>query len=179
MNKWLTYLIGPESVLVVIAIFMFSVAARHNSGEGEDIRLVEKLVMTLAFWVVPMAFATIAVPGARNWLWLARAVVFTSIILLVIATRLIAAFGTGAKGQDAAFIMVLIFGVSVMSICSAMTGALILAETRPAFAGWFRERWIIGITATALAALPIAVTLGIVQLIGVATVASVWSAIKR
>ncbi|HYG22863.1 MAG TPA: hypothetical protein VEH04_08780 [Verrucomicrobiae bacterium] len=179
MNRWATYLLGPETVLTIITFVIFTVCARHSSGEGKDVELLEKILMGLAFWVVPLVFATVSVPGARNWWWLGRAIGLTSIMLLVIACRLISGFGTGAKGQDAAFILVMILGIVMISLCAAVSGGWILFDLRPGFANWFRNHRFVGSLLVAAGAIPIAIALGLVQIAGVTLVASVWSSFKR
>ena len=178
MNRWATYLIGPETVLTVITIVIFSICSRHNSGEGKDVELMEKLVMGIAFWLVPLVFLTIFVPGARNWWWLGRASVLTLIMLLVMAGRLIAGFGTGAKGQDAGFLMVMCFGTVMIAICGAITGAMVLAETKPAFANWFGNHRLLGSLAVAASTIPFAIALGILQMIAIAIYAF-WVELRR
>src|SRR5262245_30843854 len=110
MNRQLTYLFGPETVLAVLTAAIFWFCARHNSGEGRDVNIMEQLVVMLPLFVVPLVFATVLVPGAKNWWWLGRAIVFTYIMLGICAGRIITGFGTGAKWQDAAFILVILFG---------------------------------------------------------------------
>lgn len=161
MNRQLTYLIGPESVLTVLGVLLFWFCARHNSGQGRDVELMEKIVWLLPFLVVPCVFATVFVPGAKSWWWLGRAIVLTFVVLLVCGSRVITGFGSGAKGQDAAFIIIITFGTVVVSLASAVAGAMILAATKPAFGEWFRLRPVLGSTLTALAALPIGVVLGL------------------
>lgn len=179
MSRASTLLAGPELVLALITGAVFWFCARHNSGAGRDVLLCEKILMLLPLLVVPAAFATVFVPGARTWWWLARAVVFTYLILFVCAGRLIAGFGSGAKGQDAAFIMVLIFGTAAIAVGSAIAGAMILAETRPAFAAWFGARKVLGSFLTMVATLPIGFGLGLVATVGVTLFAFISSAFKR
>ena len=179
MSRATSLLTGPELVLALLTGAVFWFCARHDSGEGRDVQLCEKLLMLLPLLVVPAAFATVLLPGAKTWWWLGRAVVFTYVFLLVGAGRLIAGFGTGAKGQDAAFIMVLIFGTVLIAIGTAVTGAMVLAENRPAFAAWFGARKILGSLLTAVATVPIGFALGIVATIAVTVVASLATAFKR
>jgi|GEM_PF-4936477 hypothetical protein len=179
MNRWTTYLAGPETVLAIITMLIFGICARHNSGEGRDVELMEKLVTGLAFWVVPLVFATVFVPGSKNWWWLGRAVMFTSVMLLVMAGKLISGFGTGSKGQDAGFIMVMVFGVFMVAVCSAIAGAMILSETKPAFGSWFSNHKFVGSLLVLVAMVPIGFLLGIIQSVGVGIFLSAWSAFKR
>lgn len=178
MRRYLTYWIGPETVVLLLGIATFWICARHNSGQGRDVDLMEKMVMALPFVMVPVVFATVFVPGAKNWWWLGRAVGWTLAGMLILAGRLITGFGMGAKGQDVAFMMVMIFGIIGVSIAAAMTGAMVLAEVRPGFADWFRSRWILGSLLTLLAAVPIGVTLGLASTVVVVVYAGV-SSLKR
>ena len=179
MNRPVSLLAGPELVLAILGALIFWVCARHNSGVGRDVDLMEKLVMMLPLLIVPPAFATILLPDAKTWWWLGRAVVFTYIVLLVCAGRLIAGFGEGAKGQDAAFILVLAFGTALIAVGSTVSGAMILAETKPAFGAWFGARKVLGTVLTALAVVPVGFGLGLAATMAVALVASVYSAVKR
>lgn len=179
MSRNLTYFLGPESVLTLLGAAVFWICARHNSGDGRDAALMEKLVMLLPFVVVPIVFATIFVPGAKNWWWLGRAIVLTFVMLSICAGRLIHGFGMGAKGQDAAFIMVITFGIVGVAFATTITGAMILAEAKPAFADWFRARKIIGSILLLLSSVPIGFALGIVVTLGIGIFAGIYTSIKR
>lgn len=161
MNRPLSILFSPAAVLAVITAAVFWFCARHPSGASRDVEVLERLVMGLPHLVGPVVFATVTVPGAKNWWWLGRAVGFTFIALCVGAGRMIAGFATGANGQDAEFIMVLAFGWILESLGIVIPGAMILGETRPAFADWFRHRRFFGSFLTLLSALPIGFGLGV------------------
>jgi len=178
MNRNLTYLFGPDLVLALLSAAVFWFCARHNSGEGRDIVLMEKLVMCLPLVVVPLVFATIIVTGAKNWAWLARTVLFTYTMLSICAGRIISGFGTGAKGQDAAFIMVIVFGTVLIALGTSITGAMILAKVKPAFADWFSARKIVASILTVISAVPIGFVLGISVTVLIAILASAYSAVK-
>lgn len=160
MNRQLTYLVGPESVLTLLGLLIFWFCARHNSGERHDVDLLEKLVWLLPFIVVPCVFATVFVPGAKSWWWLGRAIVLTFVMLLVCGGKIVDGFGSGARGQDAALIIIATFGTVAVSLASAIAGAMILAANKPAFGEWFQARPVLGSMLTALAALPIGFVLG-------------------
>jgi len=179
MSRATSLFAGPELVLAVITAAVFWFCARHNSGEGRDVMLCERLLMLLPLLIVPPAFATVLLPGAKTWWWLGRVIVFTYVFMLVGAGRLIAGFGTGAKGQDAAFILVVVFGTVLIAIGTAVTGAMVLAEHRPAFAAWFGARKLLGVVLTAIAIVPIGFALGLVATIGVTLVASTMTSFQR
>jgi hypothetical protein len=179
MNRQLTYFIGPETTLAILSAAVFWICARHNSGECRDIAIMEKLVMSLPFLVVPIVFATLFVPGAKTWWWLGRTIPLTFLMLMICSGRIISGFGSGAKGQDAAFIMVIIFGTIAVSLAASVAAAMILSETRPAFADWFRGRKILGSFLTLLSAVPIGAVLGIIVTVGVAIFAAAYSGLKR
>jgi hypothetical protein len=160
MNRPLTYLLGPETVLTLLGLLVFWFCARHSSGERHDVDQLEKLVWLLPFIVVPCAFATVFVPGAKTWWWLGRAIVPTFVMLIVCGLKIVDGFGSGAKGQDAALIIIATFGTVAVSLASAVAGAIILAANRPAFGEWFQARPVLGSVLTALAALPIGAVLG-------------------
>jgi len=179
MSRLPAFLLGPELVLAVLSAGVFWYCARHNSGEGRDTELMSRLVMLLPLLMVPAAFATVIVPGATTWGWLVRTIIFSYVCVLVCAGRAIAGFGMGPRGQDAAFIMALGFGTVLIAIGTAVTGAMILAGTRPAFAAWFGARKLLGSFLTALASLPIGIGLGLASTMTVALLASVYTAFKR
>ncbi len=179
MNRNLTYFIGPEIVLALFSAILFWFCARHNSGEGRDLLLMEKLVMLLPLILVPLVFATIFVPGARSWWWLGRAVVLTFVMLLVCGGRLISGFGTGAKGQDGAFFMIIMFGAVAIALATAVTGAMILAELKPGFGDWFRARKFLASFLTLLSAVPIGFILGVTVALGFGAFIGFYSAFKR
>lgn len=178
MNRPLSLLAGPELVLVGLTGAVFWFCSRHTSGGGRDVDALEKLAMLLPLLMVPPAFATVAFPGAKTWWWLGRTVVFTYVLLLACAGRVIAGFGDGAKGQDAAFIMILVFGTVLIAIGTTVACALILAETRPGFAAWFAGRKVLGSLLTAVATVPIGFALGLTATVAVALVASIYTSIK-
>lgn len=177
-KKWLLIL-GPETVLLLAAAGVFWFCARHDSGEGRDLLVLERLVMVLPLAVVPLAFATVLVPGAQSWWWLGRAIVVTLAGLMICAGKIIAGFGSGAKGQDAAFVLVVVFGIALVSVGTAATGALILAANHAGFAEWFRVRRLLGCVLTMLAVLPIGVVLATGTTVLVGVTAGIWSALSR
>lgn len=179
MNRPLTYLVGPESVLTLLGLLVFWFCARHNSGERHDVDQLERLVWLLPFIVVPCAFATVFVPGAKTWWWLGRAIVPTFVLLIVCGIKIVDGFGSGAKGQDAALIIIITFGTLAVAFATAVTGAMILAANRPAFGEWFQARPVLGSTLTALAALPIGVVLGIVVTLAFSVSVFVSTLLKR
>ncbi len=56
MSRLVSFILGPESVLLLISALVFWFCARHNSGVGRDVELLERLLMVLPFIVVPLAF---------------------------------------------------------------------------------------------------------------------------
>jgi hypothetical protein len=161
MNRPLSYLLGPEAVLVLFSALLFWFCSRHNSGEGRDIVIMEKLIWAIPLIITPIAFATILAPDAKNWWWLGRAIVFTYIAIMVCGYRLVAGLGSGSKGQDGALIMLVVLGSVAIAIATAVIGAMILAATKPGFANWFHAHKILGTFLTALAAIPIGFVLGL------------------
>lgn len=161
MNRPLSYLLGPETALALFSVLLFWFCARHNSGAGRDVAIMEKLIWLLPFIATPIAFATILTPDAKNWWWLGRAIVFTYIAILVCGYRLVHGLGSGPKGQDVALILLLVLGAVAIAIATAVTGAMILAATRPGFANWFHAHKFLGSFLTALATIPIGFVLGL------------------
>lgn len=179
MNRFLTYFIGPETVLTAVTVALFWFCGRHNSGEGRDVRLMELILMWLPFALVPLAFATIFVPGAKTWSWLGRTVILTFLAMVICAVRLLEGFGTGAKGQDAGFILVVTFGGFTVAIGSVIAGAMILAAQKPGFATWFREHRIIGSILSVVSVVPLGFVYAFVVTMVVFVGASFVSAFKR
>lgn len=178
MNRFLTFALGPEIIVVGTAIFVYWFCGRHHSGAGRDLIVLERLVTLLPLFVVPAIFSTIFVPGARNWLWLGRALGFTFLGLVLCSAKIIGAFGTGAKGQDAAFILVIVFAIILSSIGSAISGAMILSAVKPAVGVWFRQHPVAGGVLTVLSAVPIGFVLGLTVTLLIGLVAGVWSAFR-
>ncbi len=161
MSRPLTYLLGPETALVLFSGLLFWFCARHNSGEGRDLALMEKLIWAIPFIITPLAFATILAPDAKHWWWLGRAIVLTYIAIMVCGYRLIEGLGSGAQGQDVGLILLLMLGAVAIAIATAVTGAMILAETKPGFANWFHAHKILSAFLTALTTIPIGAVLGL------------------
>lgn len=161
MNRPLTYLFGPEAVLALFSVLLFWFCSRHNSGEGRDVAVMEKLIWALPFIITPIGFATILAPDAKNWWWLGRAIGFTYIAILVCGYRLIHGLGSGAKGQDAAFILLIVLASAAIALATAVTGAMILIATKPGFANWFQTHKVLGSFLTLLSAVPIGFVVGI------------------
>lgn len=162
MNRPITYLLGPEAALAVSTALLFWFCARHNSGAGRDVALMEKLIWAIPFLLTPIAFATILVPDAKNWCWLGRAIGFTYLAIFVCGYRLICGLGSGSKGQDVAMILLVVLASVAIAIASSITGAMILAATKPGFANWFQAHNFLGSCLTVLAMIPIGFVLGIV-----------------
>jgi hypothetical protein len=155
INRQLTYLIGPETVLTLASLIVFWFCSRHNSGEGRDVAIMEKMIWAIPFLLAPLAFATIVVPGAKTWWWLGRANLFTFIAIFVCGARSIHGLGSGSKGQDVAFILLVVTGSLATALATAPAGAMILAATKPAFASWFQAHKVLGTIFTLAAVAPI------------------------
>ena len=167
MNRILPFLLGPELVTALLVLVTYGFCARHNSGEGRDVEIMSRLVWLVPFLITPLVFATVFVPGARNWTWLGRAVLLTFVAVFVCGGRIIDGFGSGSKGQDGAMILLVMLGSFTVALGIAITGAMILAEARPGFAAWFGGHRFLASTLTLIAAVPIGVALGFtVSLVG-------------
>ena len=179
MNRLLNLLLTPEIVLLVLTGCVWAFCARHASGEGRDVERMERLIMLLPWLVVPVVFATVLAPGARNWIWLTRAVTETFLMMVVCSGRIISGFGNGARGQDAAFLMTMIFGTVAVALATSAAGAYILAEVRPAFGAWFRTHWILAPALTLIASVPIGLVQGFVLTVLVGVGAAFYSGFTR
>lgn len=162
MNRSISYLLGPETVLAVATALLFWFCARHNSGAGRDVAIMEKLIWAIPFLLTPIAFATILVPDAKNWWWLGRAIGFSYVAIFVCGSRLICGLGSGSKGQDVAMILLVVLASVAIAVASSVTGAMILAATKPGFANWFQAHKLLGSCLTVLAMIPSGFTLGII-----------------
>jgi hypothetical protein len=179
MSRALNILLGPEVVLAALTAVVFLFCARHNSASDHDVRLLEKVLMLLPLVLVPIAFATVFAPGARNWVWLGRVNFATILCLSLCGYRLVSGFGTGAKGQDVGFMLVVGFGIGLSTLANAICGAMVLREQKPSIATWYQMHPIGGHLLTAVATLPILVVQVIVTVVIVAAVALVASAFER
>jgi hypothetical protein len=179
MSRYLTYLVGPELVMILAVVATHLILAKHTSGEGRDIRIAEQMVMGLPPLVALLAFFTIFVPGSRDWWWLGRAIIAVFIGTGFVASRCIDAFGSGSKGQDGAFLLAYVFAGAVVSLGTAVGAAMIQAAANPAFADWFRMRPVIGSFLTLLAAVPIGVVLLFVGGTLGAVVLAIWAELSR
>ena len=173
-RRWI--LLAPEAVAALAVAIVFALCALHPSGEGEDIAFLERMVWLLPVVVVPAVFVTILLPGARSRAWLLRATIACFVALLVGAMRIVEGFGTGARGQDAALILVMSFGLVLVSLGLAIAGAIVLAHERPAFGAWFHRRRLAGSALTLLATLPIGFVLGVTLAFALGVLGGLWSA---
>jgi hypothetical protein len=178
MSRVVALLAGPESVLAALTAAVFLCCARHTSYSDADVRVLERLMWWLPLLVVPLAFATVFLPGGRTWLWLGRANFATIIALGVCAARVVSGFGapgSGPKGQDVGFILMASFGLGFAALANALCGAMILRAQKPALAEWFREHTLLGPSLTVLAAVPVflaeLVAGGLLSMVAVAVLA--------
>lgn len=179
MSRLLTYLLGPETVLVLVNLAVFWFCARHGSGAGEDLRWMERGVWLMPPLAVGAAFLTLAVPGASGWWWLGRAILASLVGTAVLAWRLVEGFGSGAKGQDAAYIIALCLTGLSIGLGTAVAGAILLARQNPAFAEWWRMRPVVGIVLTLGASVPLGAGLVLVTAVGGGLLLGLMSAFRR
>ncbi len=178
----MTFLVGPESVMLFLTILSYLLAARHGSYESRDVAVLERAMWLLPVVAVPLAYSTIFAPGARNWWWLCRANLATYLGLILCSVRIVQGFGapgTGPKGQEIGVFVVMCLGVVFSSIASTSTGAMILASQKPAFSGWFGAHRFIGILLAALAAVPVAILTTLVGSVLLAAYVGISKAIER
>ena len=178
MNRRMTYGVGPETVALLLGAFLFWYAAQHGSGEGGDLARLSEATMLMPLGVVPLVFATYFVPGAGTWSWLIRALVGSWAVMFVGGARMISGFGSGAKGQDAAFMLLLVFGTSLVAVAATLAGARILYVQRPPFAAWFRGHKFLGILLTLASMVVVGVVMGFVITFGVGVAAGVWMGLR-
>jgi len=147
-----------------------------------DVRSLERLLWFLPLLIVPLAFATLYLPGAKTWVGLARVNVAAAICLAVCAGRIVSGFGapgSGPKGQDVGFILIVSLGLVFSALANSICGAMILRGQKPAIAEWFRVHSFVGPTLTALASVPVLVAEVVAGGVVVALVAMVITLFKR
>ena len=141
MNRITRLLLGPEMVLSAFSVAVFLFCSRHRSYGSDDVSALEILLLLLPFIAVPLAFATIYVPGAKTWIWLGRVNLALMATLTLCGYRIVMGFGapgSGPRGQDVGLLLVLSLGIAFSSLANAITGAMILRAQKPAAAEWFR-----------------------------------------
>lgn len=179
MNRLPAFLIGPETTLALCSVMVFWFCSRHGSGESRDVVLMERLIWLLPFLLVPVAFATIFSPGAKTWWWLGRAVTSSYAAIFFCGHRIIRGLGSGAKGQDAAFILLIVSGTVAIALASTMGGAIILASTKPGFADWFQAHKMLGSFLTVVTAVPVGFVLGFLVTTGLGWFGGLVAVLKR
>jgi heme O synthase-like polyprenyltransferase len=103
-----------------------------------------------------------------------------SLVGAAVATwRVVEGFGTGAKGQDAAFVIALCLAGVAMGIGSAVTGAMILADKRPEFAAWLRARPVLGSVLTLAVAAPLGLGIVVIAMFTLGFLASLVGALRK
>lgn len=179
MSRSMRYLIGPELVMLIVIPVVYAICARHPSGEGHDVSVLEKLLMVLPPIATALVFLTILTPGAANWWWLGRALSASFIGVGIFSMRILHGFGAGAKGQDAGFILAMTSTGAVASLGAAIAGAVILTRSYPSIGDWFRTHRFAGSALTLLATLPIGAALFFVVATGIGVAAGLWSSFRR
>jgi hypothetical protein len=168
VNRFLTFLVGPESVLTGLTLAIYWFCARHGSYASRDVTILERA----------LAYATFLVPGARSWGWLVRVNLALLVALVVGSIRIIDGLkepGTGANGGAIGLLVVICLWILVGSLANSVSAALLLSEQRPALAEWFRQRKFLGGLLTVLAAVPMAFAM--TTLTGVA--AGIYAGLQR
>lgn len=179
MPRLLSIALGPELLMAVIVACVFGFCARHATTSPGQTEILERLIFLLPPLIVLAVFLTVFVPGAANWWWLGRASVVSMVGTGIVAGRIIAGFGSGAKGQDAAFIVAIMFAGFAASLAIPASGAYVLARTNSSFAEWFRMRPVIGVLLTIAAAVPVGVALFFIVSFGGGILLGIWSAFRR
>lgn len=182
MPRGFSIVFSPELVVGLLTLAVFGFCAQHGSYSTRDVARLERLAWVLPLIAVSAVFATVLIPAHWNWLWLVRANLALFAGLSASAFRIVGGFGapgSGPKGQDAGFILILALGVILASFASSISAAWIQAAHQPAFAAWFREHRFLGTILVVLAAIPMGV--GLVMVVGVTLGAATafWSAFRR
>lgn len=179
MIRLLPFLVGPETAMLLCTLGVYAICSRLPTGEPDALRILERMVWLLPPLAVVLVFLTVLVPGNANWLWLARATLVSLVGPSIFVWRIVEGFGSGAKGQDAAFIIAFAFAAITASVGVSVAGAAILGERSPAFAEWFRMRPLVG----SLLVLASTVPIGIALVVGGSTIGGfllgIYFAIRR
>jgi hypothetical protein len=179
MIRLLPFLVGPETAMLLCTLGVYAICSRLPAGEPDAMRILERMVWLLPPLAVVLVFLTVLVPGNANWLWLARATLVSLVGPSIFVWRIVEGFGSGAKGQDAAFIIAFAFAAITASVGVSVAGAAILGQRTPAFAEWFRMRPLVG----SLLVLASTVPIGIALVVGGSTIGGfllgIYFAIRR
>ncbi|MSU59902.1 MAG: hypothetical protein EXS35_17335 [Pedosphaera sp.] len=101
MNRQLTSLLGPEAAMTLLTALVFLFCARHYSSSSRDVGILDRLMWLLPFLAVPLAYATLLVPGAKSWWWLGRVNVALAVALRVCANKVMNGLKAPGSGPSA------------------------------------------------------------------------------
>ncbi len=166
---------APETIAAIAVAVVYGLCALHPNVDGKDVDFLEGMIWLLPPIVVPAVFATV-LDGTQSLRWLLRPTLASLAALMVSAFRTIQNFGSGARGQDAALIVVMTLGVVFVAVALSVSGAVILARQRPAFRDWFRRRRLLGSLLTLMAAIPVGFVVGAGVALGLGFLGGLWSA---
>ncbi len=166
---------ATETVAAVSVAVVFALCALHPNTDDADVDFLEGLIWLLPVIVVPAVFATV-LGGTHSLGWLLRAGIASFVALVASALRIVENFGSGARGQDAAVIVVVTLGVVFVAFGTSFAGALILTRQRPALRDWFRRRRLVGALLVLMAAVPIGLVVGAGVALALGLVGGLWSA---
>ena len=68
MNRWLSWLLGPELVWVLVYGVCAWFAARNHPPTEAGSQFIEKLAWIIPLIAIPVSFSVYAVPGPPRWL---------------------------------------------------------------------------------------------------------------
>jgi hypothetical protein len=174
MSSILQQLLGPELAMTILVGVIWLVTAKATVGDPTVVHWAERAVWLMPIIAVALAFATLFWPHLGplvideplSWWRLGRTALVSIVGPCIAVWFIVHLFGSGAHGQDAAFIITLLIAGVFTSLGIAIGGAAILADRHEAFAEWFRMRPIIGSALTLIAALPIGIVLFFVTSFG-------------
>ncbi|HEX2099155.1 MAG TPA: hypothetical protein VHF69_00745 [Candidatus Synoicihabitans sp.] len=172
MNRWPLIVFAPEVIVAGLTVVICWYCARHYTYSDSDVRSMERLLWLLPLLFVGAAFATFFVTGHRTWSWLLRANLAAAVGLGLVLLRAVGGLGapgSGPKGQEAAFILVIAFAMILGAVANTFAGALILRANRPTLDGWYVEHPLRALALTGVAAIPVF----FVQLVGFGLLAGV------
>ena len=158
MQRISIYLFSPEILLGLLNLGVILFCARHRTYSDSDVQALSCLAFLLPALAVLAGFALIFVPTPKTWGWLARANLETWATLLFCGFQIVSGFGapgSGPKGQDAGFILILSFGLCATALANAFSLSQIFRGSRTSWDTWLSSHPVAGFLAVGAGAVPV------------------------
>lgn len=164
MSRTLSILAWPETGMGLLTLAVFALCSRFGSYSDSDVRVLEKLMWILPFVIVSLGFLTLFLSGARSWSWLVRSNLAVQLSLMICAWRIVSGFGapgSGPKGQEAGFVVIVGFGFVAAAVVNTIYVTAFLRAQNTTVDAWYREHSVWGPVLTVLSFPPVVVTQGL------------------